>query len=54
MEEKRRLALVRQLRLFDHHVFELTRLEDLATFEALHEFGVLLASDDLHPRMLAL
>jgi hypothetical protein len=39
--------------LFDVHVFEFTGLEDLAAVFALDEFGVFVAADDLHTRMLA-
>jgi hypothetical protein len=35
----------------DAHILEFARLEDLAALEALHEFGVFFAADDLHARM---
>src|SRR5229473_2763164 len=39
--------------LFDAHVFEFTRFEDLAALQAFHEFSIFLAADDLHARMFA-
>ena len=39
--------------LFDAHVFELTRFEDLAALQTFHEFSIFLAADDLHARMFA-
>src|SRR5260370_12105899 len=39
--------------LFDAHVFELTRFEDLAALQAFHEFSIFLAADDLPARMFA-
>jgi hypothetical protein len=39
---------------FDAHVFEFTGFEHLAAFETFHEFGVFLAGDDLHARVLTL
>jgi hypothetical protein len=38
--------------LFDVHVFEFTGFEDIATLEALDEFGVLFARDNLHAWVL--
>jgi hypothetical protein len=35
------------------HVFELAGFENLAAFEALDKFGVFVAADNLHARMLA-
>lgn len=35
------------------HVFEFARFEYFATLEALYELGILVATDDLHARMLA-
>src|SRR5215469_471467 len=42
-----------QLGLFDIHVFELTRFEDLAAFDTLDEFGVFFAGYDRDAGMLA-
>jgi len=39
--------------LFDTHVLQFARLEDLAALQALHELSVLFATHDLHARMLA-
>ena len=41
-------GFVVQLRLFDPHVLEFAGLKDLAAFQALYEFKVLIAGDDLH------
>jgi hypothetical protein len=45
-------TLVRELCVFDSHIFELAGFEDLATFQAFHELGVFLAGHNLHPRVL--
>jgi len=37
--------------LFNAHVPEFARLEDLSALDALHELGIFVAADDLHPRM---
>jgi hypothetical protein len=39
--------------LFDVHVLELAGFEDLAAIFALDEFGVFVAANDLHAKMLA-
>ena len=38
----------------DRHVLQFTGLENVSAFLAFHIFGVFVAGDDLHPRMLAL
>jgi hypothetical protein len=38
---------------FDTHVLQFAGLEDLAALETFHKFGVFIATDDLHTRMLA-
>jgi hypothetical protein len=40
--------------LFDRHVLEFTGLKDIATFQTLDVFGVLVAADNLHARVLTL
>ena len=40
--------------LFDRHVLEFTGLKDIAAFQTLDVFGVLVAADDLHARVLTL
>jgi hypothetical protein len=49
----RRSQVFRASALFDVHVFEFTRLEDLAAFLAFNKFSVFIAAYDLHARMLA-
>jgi hypothetical protein len=39
--------------VFDGHIFEFAGFEDLSAFDALDEFTVFFASDDLHARVLA-
>ncbi len=39
--------------LFDAHVLEFAGFEDLAAFQTLNEFGIFVAADDLHARVLA-
>jgi len=39
--------------LFDVHVLELARLEDLAALRALDELRILITTHDLYARMLA-
>jgi hypothetical protein len=41
-----------QLAFFNLHVFELAGFEDVAAFQAFHEFGVIFAGDNFHPRVL--
>jgi hypothetical protein len=43
-----------QLALFNFHIFEFTRFEDLAAFQALHKFGVLFAGNYSYTRVFAL
>src|SRR5215472_13763161 len=47
-----RLDLLILRALFDVHVLELARFEDLAAFLALDEFRILITAHDLHTRML--
>jgi hypothetical protein len=46
-------GFVRQIGLFDGHVFEFAGFEDVAALQALNEFGVFFAGHDLHTRVLA-
>jgi hypothetical protein len=39
--------------LLDTHVLEFAVVEDLAAFQAFHEFSVFVAAHNLHTRMLA-
>src|SRR6059058_3692017 len=39
--------------LFNVHVLEFTGLEDFAALQAFHVFGVIIARNDLHARVLA-
>jgi hypothetical protein len=39
--------------LFDAHVFEFAGLEDFAAILAFDKFGVLVATDNLHTKVLA-
>jgi hypothetical protein len=50
--ENGRSGFVAEFGVFDDHVFKLAGFEDLAAFEALDEFGVLLTGYDLHTRVL--
>jgi hypothetical protein len=50
----KRLGFVLQPGVFDHHVFKLAGLKDVSTLQAFNEFGIFLASHDLHARMLTL
>ena len=47
-------GFARQFGLFDIHILEFAGFEDVTTLQAFDKFGVLLASDDLHARMLTL
>jgi hypothetical protein len=38
---------------FNTHVFQFARLEDFTAFEALDKFGIFVAANNLHARMLA-
>jgi hypothetical protein len=46
-------GLILQLGLFDGHVFEFTRLENLATFQALYVFRIFVAGHNLHTWVFA-
>jgi hypothetical protein len=45
---------VLELGLFDVHVLKFTGLEDFRAFQAFDKFGVFIAGNDPHTRMLAL
>ena len=47
-------GFVRELGLFNSHVFEFAGIEDIPAIEACDEFGVLLAGYDLHTGVLTL
>src|SRR5277367_5405910 len=49
---RNRSGFVVELGFFDGHIFEFTGFEDFAAFQTLHEFGVFLASNNLHARVL--
>jgi hypothetical protein len=39
--------------LFDVHVAQFARFEDISALDALDEFGILIAANDLHARVFA-
>jgi hypothetical protein len=47
-------GFVVQFGVFDDHVLKLTGFEDVAALQAFDEFGVFLAGDNLHTRVLTL
>src|SRR5204863_8583633 len=51
---EKRLDVAAPVCVFYSHVLEFTGFENLATFEALHEFGVFFTGHDLHAGMLTL
>jgi hypothetical protein len=46
-------GFILQLGLFDGHVFEFARLENLATFQALYVFRIFVAGHNLHTWVFA-
>jgi hypothetical protein len=49
----RQLEIAALSPFLDTHVLQFAGFEDLATLQALYEFSVFVAADDLHTRMLA-